>query len=194
MLSACFSSHQLFCVEHQWLSESSTQATLSLSPVAVERGSAASRLGLGVSQPRAGPASSLLRPEVSAKTLGVTPHSFLPLSLQHWPPRLAGSASSRVKYCPTPPHPRLLAHVISHLEHQDHFSETQPPAEPHPPCRGPSSAKAPSSPSPAAPGHVLFASKAVVLLCSVGPCTSLKECVHPFGTFLKGSPLPPLDQ
>ena len=110
MLSACFSSHQLFCVEHQWLSESSTQATLSLSPVAAERGSAASRLGLGVSQPRAGPASSFLRPEVSAKTLGVTPHSFLPLSLQHRPPCLAGSASSRVNYStphpPPPPAPR----------------------------------------------------------------------------------------
>lgn len=100
-----------------------------------------------------------------------------------------------LKYFPPPSPPLwLLAHVISHLEHQHHFSEPQPPAEPRPPCRGPSSAKAPSSPSPVAPGHVLFASKAAVLPCSVGPCTSLKECGHSFGTFLKGLPRPPPDQ
>ena len=95
-----------------------TQAMLSLSPVAAERGSAASRLGLGVSQPRAGPASSLLRPEVSAKTLGValTPPFPLACTIGHhaWPVLLL----QELKYFPPPSPPLwLLAHVISHLEH-----------------------------------------------------------------------------
>ena len=70
---------------HQWLSGQScslhTGHALSLSPVAAEKESTAPRLWLGVTQPRPSPASSLLRPEVSAKILGATPPASLTLSL-----------------------------------------------------------------------------------------------------------------
>ena len=146
-------------MRYQWLWGQScslhTGHALSLSPVAAERESTAPRLWLGVTQPRPSPASSLLRPEVSAKILGATPPASLPLSLHHRSRRLASSASSRVKHSPPSSSPRTPRSRHSYLEHQDHVSEPQPPAEPRPLCR-----QRPHPHRSAAPGHALFASKA----------------------------------
>ena len=181
-------------MRYQWLWGQScslhTGHALSLSPVAAERESTAPRLWLGVTQPRPSPASSLLRPEVSAKILGATPPASLPLSLHHRSRRLASSASSRVKHSPPSSSPRTPRSRHSYLEHQDHVSEPQPPAEPRPLCR--------QRPHPhrlrGSWARTLCFQSSALLPCSMGPSASLKECGRPFGTFLKGSPLPPLDQ